>query len=86
MDHEADVGLADPHPEGDGRDDDPDVVKNERFLNAVPLGSLEGINHGAYPGTPGTESIPRIRVGRLVDVRAARGQMGVGGQTSQRDY
>ena len=37
MHHEADVGLVDPHPEGDRRHHDPDLVKNERFLDPLPL-------------------------------------------------
>ncbi len=37
VDHKADIGLVDAHAEGDRGHHDPDLVKNECFLNPVAL-------------------------------------------------
>jgi len=41
MEHEADVRPVDPHPEGDGGDDDVDRLAGERLLRAAPLRLVE---------------------------------------------
>ena len=47
MDHEADVGLVDPHAESHGRDDYRDVVVDEPILNRRPIVVQPGVvRHG----------------------------------------
>ena len=66
VDHGADVGLVDAHPEGDGRDDDLELAREEARLDAVSLLRVEPrvIGGGAElrPSSRASSSAP-LRVG-----------------------
>ncbi len=75
MDHEADVRLVDPHPEGVGRDDHVDLAAKKLFLG---FGALRHVEPGVVGdrATPGTLDHLCLLLGGLagagVDNAAAR--------------